>query len=181
MLVEALLKVFGTYTNLYYICCMKTSRVYTKKLLEEAVTNSLSYSDVCRYVNKTPKGATYELIRNRIIDYGLDTSHFLGKAAYAGKRNPNYEKRTKKEDILVDNYKYRQNHKILKRGLLESNVEYKCNKCKISEWNGSALTLDIDHIDGNWKNCTLENLRFLCPNCHRQTNTFGGKNIRRNS
>jgi hypothetical protein len=35
-------------------------------------------------------------------------------------------------------------------------------------WNGLPLTLEIDHIDGNRKNNASENLRTLCPNCHRQ-------------
>jgi len=41
-----------------------------------------------------------------------------------------------------------------------------------------SLTLDIDHINGDWSDCKLNNLRFLCPNCHRQTDTFAGKNIK---
>ncbi len=30
-----------------------------------------------------------------------------------------------------------------------------------------------DHIDGNRSNNREENLRWLCPNCHSQTPTFG--------
>ena len=43
-------------------------------------------------------------------------------------------------------------------------------------YNGKPLTLQLDHIDGNPINNNLENLRFLCPNCHSQTDTFAGKN-----
>lgn len=155
---------------------MRTSRIYTKELLEDAVKHCLTVSDVCRYLGKFARGATYELIKNRIKDYEIDTSHFLGQGMYAGKRNPNYMKRTTANEILVSGYKYRVGHNRLKRALIEIGVKYECSCCSISEWRGLVLTLDIDHIDGDWSNCLKENLRFLCPNCHRQTNTFGGKN-----
>lgn len=45
-------------------------------------------------------------------------------------------------------------------------------------WNGKPLTLDLDHIDGNNTNNQLSNLRWLCPNCHSQTETYKGKNRR---
>lgn len=44
------------------------------------------------------------------------------------------------------------------------------------EWKGKMLSLHLDHKDGNKQNCTLENLRFLCPNCHSQTDTYTARN-----
>jgi hypothetical protein len=43
-------------------------------------------------------------------------------------------------------------------------------------WRGRALSLQLDHIDGNGRDHRLENLRMLCLNCHSQTDTFGVKN-----
>jgi hypothetical protein len=57
-------------------------------------------------------------------------------------------------------------------------VPYVCRLCNLhNQWQGSVLTLQLDHIDGNWRNNTIDNLRFLCPNCHSQTSTFGSKNM----
>lgn len=56
-------------------------------------------------------------------------------------------------------------------------TEYKCSECGINEWNEKKITLQIDHIDGNNKNNVIENLRYLCPNCHTQTETWGIKNV----
>ena len=52
---------------------------------------------------------------------------------------------------------------------------YKCSACGISDWLGKPISLDLDHIDGNNKNNFPSNWRFLCPNCHRQTPTWGNK------
>lgn len=52
---------------------------------------------------------------------------------------------------------------------------YKCNCCGISTWLDNPITLDLDHIDGDRSNNIPFNLRLLCPNCHRQTPTWGNK------
>lgn len=62
---------------------------------------------------------------------------------------------------------------ILQKGL----KVYKCEKCQISDWCGSKIILELDHIDGCSDNNELQNLRLLCPNCHSQTDTFRGRNI----
>lgn len=53
---------------------------------------------------------------------------------------------------------------------------YNCFSCGIQEWNGKPLCLEVDHADGNAYNNAVDNLRFLCPNCHSQTSTYKGKN-----
>lgn len=60
-------------------------------------------------------------------------------------------------------------------------MEYKCQKCEnIGEWMGEPLKLQIDHINGDNIDHRKENLRWICPNCHSQTDTFckGWKNKR---
>lgn len=55
--------------------------------------------------------------------------------------------------------------------------EYECSECKIIEWNNQKLCLQLDHKNGNKKDNSLPNLRWLCPNCHSQTPTWGVKNV----
>ena len=70
------------------------------------------------------------------------------------------------EEILIENSSY-DNIASLKRRLLnEGYLEYKCSECGISEWNGKPLSLHLDHINGKHNDHRIENLRFLCPNCH---------------
>lgn len=60
-----------------------------------------------------------------------------------------------------------------KRSLLEEQ-NGKCSICGINEWQGKSLTLHFDHIDGDNKNNSRENVRYICPNCHSQTETYCG-------
>lgn len=147
--------------------------------LEVAVAKSFNFCEVCRNLGiKNTGGNSYERVRNRIKSLGLNTSHFSGQRFFSLK-NPRFINRKTVEQILTPFCENRRNHKILKRALIEIGVKYSCSICGISEWNGRPMTLDIDHINGDWSNCERDNLRFLCPNCHRQTPTYSGKNIKK--
>jgi hypothetical protein len=49
-------------------------------------------------------------------------------------------------------------------------------ECKLTEWLGKPVPIQLDHIDGNPDNNDESNLRLLCNNCHGSTDTYGGKN-----
>jgi len=53
---------------------------------------------------------------------------------------------------------------------------YNCEVCGISDHNGKALTLQVDHINGDPSNDHPTNLRLICPNCHSQTEFLGAAN-----
>lgn len=53
---------------------------------------------------------------------------------------------------------------------------YKCAHCGLSEWIGSPISLELDHVDGNNQNNLRDNLEGLCPNCHSMTETWRGRN-----
>jgi endogenous inhibitor of DNA gyrase (YacG/DUF329 family) len=68
--------------------------------------------------------------------------------------------------------------KVFVRNYLLEKYNYSCIQCGWNERHpvdGRPL-VQIDHIDGNAKNCSEENLRVLCPNCHAMTVTFGARN-----
>lgn len=58
----------------------------------------------------------------------------------------------------------------------EELLEYKCSRCGLDSWCGESIVLDLDHINGDNRDHRIENLRFLCPNCHSQTDTYKGRN-----
>ncbi|KKK96620.1 hypothetical protein LCGC14_2660950, partial [marine sediment metagenome] len=69
----------------------------------------------------------------------------------------------------------RSNRTILRKFLIERDSD-ECSVCDIEDWNNKPITLQVDHIDGNPANNHPTNLRLICPNCHSQTEFFGGRN-----
>lgn len=65
----------------------------------------------------------------------------------------------------------------LKRWLIQSGLKTgKCEHCGIDKWRGRPLSIALHHINGRPMDNRLENLRLLCPNCHSQTENYGGRN-----
>lgn len=57
-------------------------------------------------------------------------------------------------------------------------IPYKCQLYGLSShWNERPISLQIDHINRVRNDHRIENLRFLCPSCHSQTETYAGRNI----
>lgn len=73
-----------------------------------------------------------------------------------------------------------QSNKVRNKLLNEKIKEHKCECCGLKEWMGKPIPLELHHIDGDKKNNTLDNFMLLCPNCHAMTDSYRGKNIRKN-
>lgn len=111
-------------------------------------------------------GVSREVIRKLAEELNIDISHF--KVC------------SKRPSTATDIFKIhdkRVNSKVRKYLIDNEIFEYECQKCGLGDvWNGKIITLELDHINGVKEDNTLENLRFLCPNCHSQTETFRGAN-----
>ena len=84
------------------------------------------------------------------------------------------------EDVFVENSTYAR-HNIKRRLIQKSLKPYVCEECGLNgNWNGKPLSLQLDHKNGVNNDHRLTNLRFLCPNCHAQQDTYAGKNIGKN-
>lgn len=125
----------------------------------------------CCSSNAAKCSATKQKLGSKGYDYSLLPQETKDRMSHRGQVFMSIE------EVFVDGKdwgsellrKYIHHYKLL---------EYECsnNECNITDWHGRHLVLELDHIDGRRVNNAIANLRWLCPNCHSQTDTFRGRN-----
>ena len=143
--------------------------------LTEAIQNSFSIAEALKKMKMSVSTGNYRSFHKKIKEFGIDTSHFLGQSHLKGKIRKTKTTMTL-DQILVENSGYSAIDRLKKRLRKNNVLPYECSICKISKWQDKELSLQLDHINGVHNDHRLNNLRFLCPNCHSQTTTFAGKN-----
>ena len=140
---------------------MRMPSKYTKENLEPIVTSSSSWAEVCRKlgVKDSCGGQTYVTKVSKSL--GMDFSHFTGQAWNRGKIHP-VKDITKYlvKGSMINSHKLKL--KLIKTGL----KNYECEICKLTEWNGEPIVLELDHINSEHRDNRLENLQIICSNCH---------------
>ncbi|MFF1725172.1 HNH endonuclease signature motif containing protein [Streptomyces sviceus] len=150
---------------------------WTRDILQPVVAASTSVNDVLRRLGLEVVGGHHTNISRRIKAYGIDTSHFT-PVMRTERQRYNQRRRTAEEILVEDTSKdaRRVPSSRLKRAMSELGVEECCAMCGIEGvWLGEPLPLEVDHINGNWRNNRVENLRLLCPNCHSTTDSYRGR------
>lgn len=144
-------------------------------MLRPIVASSLSFAEVLRHLGLKQTGGSQSNIKRLVEKYGISTDHFLGQARNRGDEHQGPRK-IPAEEILVlrDPLAHPEKAYKLRRAMIESGIPFRCAMCGIEPvWNERPLMLTVDHINGCRYDNRRENLRFLCPNCHSQTPTFG--------
>lgn len=152
------------------------ARRYTDGQLIEAVATARSIAQVLKVIGLRAAGGNYANVKRRINELGLDTTHFQGQGWLWGTHIRTAPIRSL-DEILVEGSFYKSHD--LKRRLIATGIKTPiCEVCGRDLWNGRPIPLELDHLNGIRSDNRLINLRIVCPNCHAQTATYRGKNIK---
>ncbi|WP_431036310.1 HNH endonuclease signature motif containing protein [Streptomyces sp. P6-2-1] len=142
--------------------------------VRKAVAEARSVAETLRSLGLEPRASARRMLRSACERYGISTAHFLGRASRKGVPQP--RKPASVVLVLKPPTAGRTPGAMLRRALDDIGRPRVCEKCGLKgEYRGRPLALEIDHINGDWRDNRAENLRRLCPNCHSQTATFAGR------
>lgn len=151
-------------------------RKYTEGEFVDAWVGSLSIAEVARKLELNIYGSTYTTIKDTAKELGLSNIHMTGQAHLRGKTNPWTPKRDNEEVFVIGK---KENNQSLKNRLIRDfGWELCCQECGNKEWMGQQIPIELEHINGDNHDNRIENLKFLCPNCHALTPTWRGRNAK---
>jgi 5-methylcytosine-specific restriction endonuclease McrA len=149
-----------------------------KRYCSLACRNSRNFSTATKLKIKESLKTGYSTGRLTSHHYKLEFATEDERLQFISRKNELFENRKKEryKKIMEAPFESLAFERIRERVICEQN--YKCNICLIDSWQDKPISLELDHIDGESSNNTRSNLMALCPNCHSQTPTFRGRNIR---
>ncbi len=162
------------------ICCMKTKRsiIWKTENFAQIVAESYSFAQILKKIGfKTWSSIHYSVLRARIAEEGISVEHIGNGLSHKKGTHFKLSKKEALEKIFIKDSTVHQRtvRKYLKQYKLLKEI---CACGNAGEWQSLPLVLQLDHINGDNTDDRLENLRWICPNCHSQTETFGVRNVK---
>ncbi|MGW4781637.1 HNH endonuclease signature motif containing protein [Streptomyces filamentosus] len=176
---------------------------YTKDRLESAARGARTLTEALERLGVDPRSGTRRYVRDRMKKLGVDTSHFEREGVeVVGGQHTHISRRIKAYGIDTSHFRAPSPRGRVRRprtpegflvqqtgpqtrrvpsdrlswAMVEVGVRKQCARCgNEGVWRGRPLRLEIDHINGDWRDNRIENLRFLCPNCHSATDNYRGR------
>lgn len=150
-----------------------------KTKLELIVSNSSSIAEILRKLEIYTAGSNRNTLMRRLNNDNINVKHLsFGLDSNRGRKFGEYKHALPNDVVFIENSQ--TSRSVVRRKIIKKNLlPYVCSECNQPPlWKEKQLTLVLDHINGVPNDHRLENLRFLCPNCNSQTDTFCGRNIK---
>jgi len=150
----------GLYTKINRLSSQQINEVIQSSNSWDQVMNKFGYKSLA-FCNQ---------IKMKLDNLNINTSH-LKECKYNLRQIENSK-------VFVEDSDYVDGVSLKKRLQNDMGWEKICSSCELKEWLGQPIPIQLDHINGNHFDNRIENLRFLCPNCHALTDTYCGKNTK---
>lgn len=147
------------------------SNRWNKRSVVEACVNSNTYTDILKKIGIKPIGGNINTLHNYLKLYNIP---FISKPH----KNRDYSQGIRiatNDQLFVEHCQIARS--VVRKRIIKFNIiPYKCAKCGLlDKWQNSQITLQLEHKNGINNDNRLENLEFLCPNCHSQTFSWAGR------
>lgn len=163
---------------------MKVLKNLTNEQIQQIANRVYSSAEMCRELNICDNGGNSTRLRLYLNNHKIDLSHWTGQLWSKDKTVLDDQRlRKDKSSELIFTENSNASPSYVRKLLIKRQLkQYKCEQCNITNiWNDKPISLQLDHINGNRKDHRLDNLRWLCPNCHSQTDTFCARNSNKKS
>ena len=159
----------------------KRSPIWTvdKKTLTVIVEQSTSIAEILRKIEVYTGGGNRNSLMKRLQAEQIDVSHIsMGLDSNKGRKFGQHKSALSFDKIFTE--KSTTTRAVVKRRILKDKLlPFECQECGLKDqWNEKPIMLVLDHVNGIPNDHRLDNLRFLCPNCNSQTETFCGRNFK---
>lgn len=138
----------------------------------DAVSRSTTIKEALILLGLRAAGGNYQAFRKACLKHSISLAHFPKGRQLPGNKIPN-------EEVFIQDSLYENRTSIKKRLINDYGWEWRCMNTTCPspnpDWDNRPLVLQLEHINGIHNDNRLENLMFLCPNCHSQTDTYCGK------
>jgi 5-methylcytosine-specific restriction endonuclease McrA len=150
----------------------------SKEEFQKIMDTSFTITDFLKGFGLNARSGNHRTLYRRIEKENISLVKFVeNKKEWRKKhlKTLGIKNRIDNKNIFIENSTTERS--IVKRRIIQEKIiPYKCLFCgNIGEHNGETLSLQLDHINGINNDNRIENLRFLCPNCHSQTANYSGK------
>lgn len=137
---------------------------WSKEELIEIVNSSETMTEVCNKIGYSSYSTTnWQIITNKFKQFNIE------------KILPNKNIIRSDQEVFCQNSQVSQ--KCLRERYKKIFPQTKCAICNLPNfWQDKPLTLRLDHINGIHNDNRLDNLRWICPNCDSQQETYCGYN-----
>jgi 5-methylcytosine-specific restriction endonuclease McrA len=152
----------------------------TKEEFQKLFDESNTKSEILKKLDATTNSGHFTMLNNRIKSDNINLDRFKDNRTkfIKNKYNGSLLAKIESKNILVEHSDFGR-ASLKKRLIDEKLIDYNCAICNNKGvWMNASLVLQLDHINGINNDNRLENLRFLCANCHSQTDTFSGRNTK---
>lgn len=138
--------------------------------LQRLIDGSASLKDLCNKFNINAHNGSIRTLYRRLKEFDFDFSKM--------QINRSYLQVKRSQDNIEFCEHSKTTRSVIRRLVLRNSmIEYKCTKCSnAGVWQDEKLSLHLEHINGINDDNRIENLCFLCPNCHSQTASYAGRN-----